>query len=270
MSDIMGQDWNTVIAVFSALFSLLLVPLVTAWWTARQNREASEKLAKQQQAYTAQIEALKNQLAFSLARKSKFAEKEFEVLANCWKEIGKVRFAAIQVESHGVQNFRDSYIKDSLLTELAEFTSKQCKENLAVSEELSEKEKSIIAEQEPGNRALYFSHYVLRFYRLKYTNNLKEFVDYFSDNRIFLSLKIQAEFQNIWLSCASIVEKAGELADKFSDIEGIRPCLEEINKQLPSLIEDMHSRFWKLERVVAEQLFPEEVGETKKEKQNDA
>lgn len=237
------QNLAAFVSVFAAFISGCF-----GCWTARQGRKASKEL-----------EAQKNQLAFSLVRKTKFAEKEFEVLAEYWKRIGKVRFAVIQTESRGIQNFRGSCVEGSISAQLAEFTSKQCRENLAVSEELSEKEREIISEQKPEDRALYFSHYILKFYRSNYVKNLEEFVNYFSDNRIFLNLDIQKEFQNIWLSCASVFEKSDDLADEFSNIEAVRSCLETLEKALPSFIENMNDNFWKLERIIAKKLYPEET-----------
>jgi len=100
---------------------------------AAQRAEYTKELAAQQKEYTAQIETLRNQLAFELARKTKFAEKEFEVLSECWSRLTQACNSRVNINASLVhlgykgktaQSDEKTYLDTAVKKAVSEFISK--------------------------------------------------------------------------------------------------------------------------------------------------
>jgi|GEM_PF-2705977 len=236
-------------------------------WTARKSRKTSEKLAEQQKEYTAQIETLKNQLAFDLARKTKFAEKEFEVLGECWQQTAHIITIFVNLD-YSVRELDKLYNGDITFLEfMNQGDLSNIKHSFAVFSLSKEQVKSIKQKDNKFDKAIWLINYNIVNIDRNYLDYSKGAFDFFSQNKIFVEPKIQDNIFNIFDQFSELMAKTQLISDIFFD-KGMKAQKD----RMPLIMNDMniHRKYIgtirsNLEKAINLRLFPEEIAAMKKE-----
>lgn len=230
-----------------------------AVWTTRQGRKAAQKLAKQQAGHTREIEALKNQLAFSFARKSKFADAEYETLAGLWDRLSSFYNAVIRLHSDGFE-YWEAFGNPAMLS-LQKMPEHKLR--LLIKKEkypLSEIQIDFIMTSNPNQRVNLLRYEIFNSFIENCHNASKEFQEYYNRQSIYLDENLKEQFienRNIGKKAVFILrEVIGEHK------KGKNEILAEANP----FIEDFREHTDALEKIVHTKISPQETSTMKEEK----